>query len=230
VLARSAELLQNQLDRFESLLGDLLEISRFDAGAAVLETEPVDVREVVARVVEGLTPLAESRATLVRVHVPALPCIADVDYRRVERVVRNLVANAVEHGEGNPVDVTVAGDASAVAVAVLDRGVGLRANEVGRVFDRFWRADPARARNTGGTGLGLAIALEDAHLHAGRLQVWGQHGVGTNFLLTLPRQAGAALPGSPLPLVPYGDGAPGPVASVPAGADGAPAGAAVGGG
>ena len=228
VLSRSAELLQNQLDRFESLLGDLLEISRFDAGAAVLETEPVDVREVVARVVDGLAPLAESRSTLVRVHVPALPCIAEIDYRRVERIVRNLVANAVEHGEGNPVDVTVAGDAHAIAVAVLDRGVGLRANEVGRVFDRFWRADPARARSTGGTGLGLAIALEDAHLHAGRLQVWGQPGVGTNFVLTLPRQAGSALPSSPLPVVPYGDGVSdhGPAVT----ADGAPAGATVGGG
>ena len=73
------------------------------------------------------------------------------------------------------------------------------------VFDRFWRADPARARTTGGTGLGLAIALEDAHLHGGWLQVWGEPGVGAHFRLTLPSQAGITLTGSPLPLVPFPD-------------------------
>jgi two-component system sensor histidine kinase MtrB len=73
------------------------------------------------------------------------------------------------------------------------------------VFNRFWRADPARARTTGGTGLGLAIALEDAHLHGGWLQVWGEPGVGAYFRLTLPRDAGVVVKASPLPPVPYPD-------------------------
>ena len=70
------------------------------------------------------------------------------------------------------------------------------------VFSRFWRADPARARTTGGTGLGLSIAVEDAHLHGGRLEAWGEPGDGAQFRLTLPRVAGGVLRGSPLPLEP----------------------------
>ena len=109
----------------------------------------------------------------------------------------------MEHGEGRPVDVLVAGDDAAVAVLVRDRGVGLRPGEAGLVFTRFWRGDPSRARTTGGTGLGLAIALEDAHLHGGRLEAWGQPGRGAAFRLTLPRRAGEPLgAGSPLPLGP----------------------------
>jgi two-component system, OmpR family, sensor histidine kinase MtrB len=203
VLARSAELLQTQLDRFESLLTDLLEISRFDAGAAVLDIEADDVREVVERVVEALEPLATSRGSAIEVRCPAEPCLAQIDSRRVERVVRNLVGNAIEHGEGRPIEILVAGSADAVAIAVHDHGVGIDPDGLSMVFNRFWRADPARARTTGGTGLGLAIAQEDAHLHGGWLQAWGERGVGAVFRLTLPRQVGAVLVSSPLPLVPH---------------------------
>src|SRR4051794_28562964 len=201
-LGRSAELLQAQLDRFESLLADLLEVSRFDAGAAVLDTEAVDLREIVDRVVEDLQPLAERQGTRVDVVGGWANAVADVDPRRVERIVRNLLGNALEHSESRPVAVRLAGDDDAVAIGVRDHGVGLRPSDLGMVFNRFWRADPARARATGGTGLGLAIALEDAHLHGGWLQVWGEPGEGANFRLTLPRRAGGQLTGSPLPLAP----------------------------
>ena len=83
-----------------------------------------------------------------------------------------------------------------------DHGVGLDPADATMVFNRFWRADPARARTTGGTGLGLSIALEDAHLHAGWLQVWGSPGDGCQFRLTVPRRQGAELTGSPIPLEP----------------------------
>jgi two-component system, OmpR family, sensor histidine kinase MtrB len=200
--ARSAELLQTQLDRFEALLSDLLEISRFDAGAAVLDTETVDVRDVLRRVVEASEPLAERRQTDVRLEMPATPCTVDCDSRRVERVLRNLVVNAIEHGEGRPVDIRVVTDDDAVSVGVRDHGVGLRPGESALVFNRFWRADPARARTTGGTGLGLAIALEDARLHGGWLEAWGQPGDGAHFRLTLPRRAGSELTAAPLDLEP----------------------------
>jgi two-component system sensor histidine kinase MtrB len=203
VLSRSAELLQAQLDRFESLLGDLLEISRFDAGAAVLDVEAVDVREVVERVVDALIPLAERKGSTIVLQLSPQPCLAQIDSRRVERVVRNLVGNAIEHGESRPIEVQVAGSSEAVAVAIRDYGVGISSEELSMVFNRFWRADPARARTTGGTGLGLAIAQEDAHLHGGWLQAWGEPGVGAVFRLTLPRQVGTVLVGSPLPLVPH---------------------------
>ncbi len=200
-VSRSAELLHDQLDRFEELLADLLEVSRFDAGAARLEPEPTEVGALVTRVVEGLRPLAERKGCDLSIESDR-PALAEIETRRVERIVRNLVANAVEHGEGRPVSVRVSSDETAVAVGVRDMGVGLRPHEVRMVFNRFWRADPARARTTGGTGLGLAISLEDAHLHGGWLQAWGTPGGGAHFRLTLPRQAGTALMGSPLPLVP----------------------------
>ncbi|MFJ8887401.1 MtrAB system histidine kinase MtrB [Streptomyces sp. NPDC102402] len=202
VTARSAELLGDQLDRFESLLSDLLEISRFDAGAAALEAEPIDLRAVVRRVIGGAEPLAERKGTRIRVVGDEQPVVAEADARRVERVLRNLVVNAVEHGEGRDVIVHLGVAQGAVAVAVRDYGVGLKPGEATRVFNRFWRADPARARTTGGTGLGLSIAVEDARLHGGWLQAWGEPGGGSQFRLTLPRTADEPLRGSPIPLEP----------------------------
>jgi two-component system sensor histidine kinase MtrB len=200
--ARSAELLQSQLERFESLLTDLLEISRYDANAATLEAEPVDVCDIARQSADVAQQLAERRGTRIEFRLPAEPCIAEVDRRRVERILRNLLVNAVEHGENREAVVTVAADSGAVAVTVRDFGVGLRPGEEQLVFDRFWRADPARARTTGGTGLGLAIAQEDAWLHSGWLEAWGEPGRGSVFRLTLPRAAGERLAGSPLPLGP----------------------------
>ncbi|WP_373292196.1 MtrAB system histidine kinase MtrB [Streptomyces daqingensis] len=200
--ARSAELLLGQLDRFESLLGDLLEISRFDAGAANLDAAPIDLRDVVHRVVDGCQPLADRKGSRVVVRGNEEPVVVEADGRRVERVLRNLVDNAIEHGEGRDVIIGMASRGGAVAVAVRDYGVGLTRREAEHVFNRFWRADPARARTTGGTGLGLSIALEDARLHGGWLQVWGEPGGGSQFRLTLPCTAGEALRSSPLPLEP----------------------------
>jgi two-component system sensor histidine kinase MtrB len=210
---RSAELMQTQLDRFEDLLADLLEISRFDAGAAVLDAEARDVRDVVNAAVDQAVPLAGRKGSWLSVHQPEERCVADVDPRRVERVLRNLLVNAIEHAEGSDVEVTVAADAQAVAVTVRDRGVGMSRDEAEHVFDRFWRADPARARTTGGTGLGLAISLEDAHLHGGWLEAWGRPRQGASFRLTLPRRAGIVLTSSPLPLEPPAD-PPAPAAPV----------------
>jgi two-component system, OmpR family, sensor histidine kinase MtrB len=210
--ARSAELLQSQLERFESLLTDLLEISRYDANVAVLDAEPVDICDLARQSADVAQQLAERRGAKIEFRLPAEPCIAEVDRVRMERILRNLLVNAVEHGEGKDAVVTVAGDSVAVAVAVRDYGIGLAAGEERLVFDRFWRADPARARTTGGTGLGLAIALEDARLHGGWLEAWGEIGRGSVFRLTLPRTVGAELAGSPLPLAP--DEADGSTASL----------------
>jgi len=199
---RSAELLQSQLERFEELLVDLLEISRYDAGAATLEADLVDVCDLVRRSADDAQQLAERKGSRIEFRLPATGCFAEVDRRRVERILRNILVNAVEHGEGKDVVVTAAMDSAAVAVSVRDYGVGLRPGEQQRVFERFWRADPARARTTGGTGLGLAISLEDARLHGGWLQAWGERDKGSVFRLTLPRVVGQELAGSPLPLGP----------------------------
>jgi len=200
--ARSAELLQTQLDRFENLLGDLLEISRYDAGAAVLDLETIDLAALVRRAAESARPLAERRGCEIEVITHLDPCPVECDSRRIDRVLRNLLDNAIEHGEGRPIEVTVASDGSAAAVTVRDHGVGLSEADIAHVFDRFWRADPARARTTGGTGLGLSIAQEDTRLHAGWLEAWGAPGEGACFRLTLPCRADVTLEDSPLPLAP----------------------------
>lgn len=200
VVARSTELLHAQVGRFEDLLSDLLEISRFDAGGAVLDLEDVDLRTIVARALTSVDELASRKGSDLLVVGDDEPRVAAVDARRVERILRNLLANAVEHGEGAPITVEMASDAGGVAIAVRDRGVGLNPGEAALVFNRFWRADPSRRRTTGGTGLGLAIALEDARLHHGWLQAWGEPGQGARFRLTLPRAPGRDLTQSPLPL------------------------------
>jgi two-component system sensor histidine kinase MtrB len=204
--ARAAELLQTELDRFETLLVDLLEISRFDAGAAVLELDDINLIDVAHRIVNATRPLARQRNVEVVVQAPDHPCLAEADVRRVERVVRNLVTNAIDHTgsqrAGGDIVVLVAGDDHAASIAVRDYGIGLAPGEAAMVFNRFWRADPARARTSGGTGLGLSISLEDTHLHGGWLQAWGRPGEGAQFRLTLPRRAGGVLRHSPLPLVP----------------------------
>ncbi|WP_083602839.1 MtrAB system histidine kinase MtrB [Bowdeniella nasicola] len=200
VTKRSAELLYNQLDRFESMLSDLLEISRFDAGAAVLSLEDTDLRHVITNVVEMATPLAGARGVTLRTNMPERPVAADIDPRRIERIVRNLVINAIEHSENAPVDISLAADETTAAIRVLDHGVGMSEDTAAHVFDRFWRADTSRARTIGGSGLGLAISLEDARLHGGDLQAWGEEQVGAAFLLTLPRRSGEPMGPSPLAL------------------------------
>ena len=202
---RAVELLQNQLDRFEALLVDLLEISRFDAGAAVLDAERTDIIALVQRAIDGAQPLAERSGLDIRLVTVEQTCMVDCDPRRVHRIVRNLIENAVEHGDLRGVDVHVAQNDEAVAVSVRDFGVGLRPGEAALVFNRFWRADPARARTTGGTGLGLAISLEDARLHGGWLEAWGEPGKGANFRMTLPKDRTAGFTESPLPLAPEGE-------------------------
>ncbi|WP_232623551.1 MtrAB system histidine kinase MtrB [Brevibacterium casei] len=202
VTARSAELLNSQAERFDALLSDLLEISRYDAGAAALVAKPVDVGAIVTSVVETVSMIADQMSTHIVVHAPSSPVMAEVDRVRITRIIRNLVVNAIEHGEGKPIDVYVASNAEAVAVSVRDHGVGMNEEQVEHVFDRFWRADPARKRTLGGSGLGLAISLEDAHLHSGWLQVWGNPGEGSCFRLTLPRRPDQEITSSPLPLPP----------------------------
>ncbi|WP_436492075.1 MtrAB system histidine kinase MtrB [Actinokineospora sp. HUAS TT18] len=201
-LARSTELLVDELDRFETLLADLLEISRLDAGVEELVAEYADLRAISRRAVESVRVIARRSGSEIVLDLPDEEVIAEVESRRVERILRNLLANAIDHGEGRPVELRLAADDDAIAFTVRDHGVGLRTGEAELVFNRFWRADPSRNRHTGGTGLGLAISLEDARLHGGGLDAWGEPGEGACFRLTLPRRQGEEYGDSPLALPP----------------------------
>lgn len=202
---RSAELLRQEIDRFEVLLTDLLEISRFDAGAAELQADEVDLAALVAAEVAAQQSLAEAYATTIHVDATG-DTRCQVDPRRIRRILSNLLSNAIEHGEGRDVDVTVRANEDAVAVAVRDHGVGFSAAQAHQVFSRFWRADPSRQRTVGGSGLGLSIALENAELHGGWLNAWGRPGHGAQFRLTLPRTPGGIVAESPIPVVPGAGG------------------------
>lgn len=201
-LRRSTELMVSELDRFETLLSDLLEISRHDAGVAELSVESVDLRSTVRSALDNVGHLAQEAEIELIVDQPADQVIAEVDPRRVERILRNLIANAIDHAEHEPVRIRMAADEDTVAVTVRDYGVGLRPGEEKLVFSRFWRSDPSRVRRSGGTGLGLAISIEDARLHQGRLEAWGEPGNGACFRLTLPLVRGHKVTTSPLPLKP----------------------------
>ena len=185
--ARAAEILHQQLEKFEVTLAELLELSRFDAGAAELETEPTIPATLVTSSIDAVGPLARDRGTEIRLHAPGGHSEVELDPRRVRRIMQNFLSNAIDHGEGKPIDVWVDSSTDAVGIAVRDHGIGMTPEQVARVFDRFWRADPSRERRTGGTGLGLAIALEDAHLHGGTIDVWSEPGEGACFRLTIPR-------------------------------------------
>ncbi|GAA1820804.1 MtrAB system histidine kinase MtrB [Nesterenkonia flava] len=202
---RSAELLHHQVERFQALLADLLEMSRFDAGAAELALGNVDLLDLSREVLVAAQPLADQSGTELSIVVQGgseASFIAEVDRRRIDRILRNLVNNAIEHSEGRPVDLVIAASPTAVGIAVRDHGIGMTPAEVAHVFDRFWRADPARARTTGGSGLGLSIATEDTRLHQGTLDAWGQKGQGACFRLVVPRRQDTPYGASPLALPP----------------------------
>nr|WP_248283147.1 MtrAB system histidine kinase MtrB [Cryobacterium arcticum] len=206
---RTAELLHTQVERFELLLADLLEISRYDAGSVELESEPTNLVHLAEGVIDGMRSLGDSKGSEISLVAPGGHLNAEVDPRRVRRIVNNLIGNAIEHGEGKAIIVSVDSNESAVALSVRDYGMGMTEEQILHVFDRFWRADPSRKRTIGGTGLGLAISLEDATAHRGWLQVWSSPGAGSCFRLTLPRRANGAMTRSPNPLPPADAAAPG---------------------
>jgi two-component system sensor histidine kinase MtrB len=185
--ARSAELLSTQVRRLSTLVEDLLEMSRFDAGVAELRPELVDLEPLVADAVALSAPEAG-----IQIAVTGDATIIG-DPRRLHTIVRNLVTNADSHG-ARPITVTIDGDAAdLMRVAVADSGPGLPADLGPFVFDRFARGDRARQK-TEGSGLGLAIAYENAALHGGRLEVANSR--GAIFTLTVPRGNAADCPAS----------------------------------
>lgn len=187
--ARSATILHRQVDRFDKMLADLIEISRIDASVAQLSLSEVDIASLVAAVVESNKALAESMGVEIELETFG-DTVAEVDSTRITRIAQNLVVNAIEFAESKPVQISIAGSDTAVAFQVRDHGPGMTDAVAQHVFDRFYRADPSRKRTTGGTGLGLAISAEDAALHSGLLTVLSCPQQGSAFTLLLPRHQG----------------------------------------
>jgi two-component system, OmpR family, sensor histidine kinase MtrB len=174
---RPAELLIHDVARLRRLVDELMEISRLDSGRPSVEAERVDLTLLAAAVVRSRG--WESRIDLRGQRVPVW-----TDRRRVERIVGNLVGNALEHGgAGVRVRVGKAGGGAAI-VEVSDEGPGIPSEHLPHIFDRFYKADPSRTG--GGSGLGLAIALENARLLGGDIEVRSEAGMGSRFRLLLP--------------------------------------------
>lgn len=186
--ARSAELLNDQVYRFSALLDDLLEITRYDAGSVELVREPCDLPALVATESQALQFLGTSEVDIDTSKWRGATVLL-LDSRRIRRIVRNLVANALEFADGGEVRIVLSDAGNEVTMTVIDRGVGLTREQQRHVFERFWRADPARTQRFGGNGLGLPISLEDAQLHGGTIEVRSDRRNGTRFTLRLPKVA-----------------------------------------
>ena len=174
-------------------------MSRFDAEAAALGVVPFDICGLTKQTVDFLHP---SKSALFQVIAPDGPIQVEGDPRRIERILRNLITNAVDHGEGKKIKVSIAESDKEVAIGVRDYGLGFNEEDAPYLFDRFWRADPSRARSSGGTGLGLSIAIEDTKLHQGQLLAWGKPNQGAHFVLTIPKLNGDSVQSFPIALVP----------------------------
>jgi two-component system sensor histidine kinase MtrB len=173
---RPAELLVDDVARLRDLVEDLMEISRLDAGEARVREERIDLGSLVRAAVR-------SRGWDDRVSVDGGDVVLQSDHRRLERIASNLIGNALEHG-GREVTARVGRDGIGSFLEVSDRGAGIPPDRLPHVFDRFYKADTARAGP--GSGLGLAIALENARLLGGDIEVWSEVGTGTRFTLRLP--------------------------------------------
>jgi signal transduction histidine kinase len=172
---RPAELLISDVSRLRSLVEDLMEISRLDAGAEAVHNEPVDLATLTGAIVRA-------RGWDGRVRLEADETAIETDPRRVERILSNLIGNALEHG-GDRADVRVGRENGRAFVEIADHGPGIPPEHLPHLFERFYKADPSRTGR--GSGLGLAIAHENARLLGGAIEVWSEPGMGSRFTLRL---------------------------------------------
>jgi signal transduction histidine kinase len=182
-LLRLMGLIAREAGRMGRLVDDLLLLARFDAGRA-LERRPVDLASIAAEAVQQARIVSAGRPITLKA---AEPVIVDADAERLRQVIDNLIGNAIQHTpRGTPVAVTVSSEPGTGLLTVADRGPGMSQEQASHVFERFYRTDDARTRDSGGAGLGLAIATSLAVAHGGGLTVDTQPGRGAAFHLRLP--------------------------------------------
>jgi signal transduction histidine kinase len=185
---RFLETMEDETDRLIRLVNDLLTLSRADSEALNLQREPVDLAQLARAIVRKLAPRAEARGVALLMEAAPDAPVALADPDRIEQVLVNLLDNAVKYSRpGGTVRVHVdGGQGDAARVQVWDEGIGIPADELARIGERFYRADKARSRAEGGSGLGLAIARALVEAHGGQLWLESQEGQGTVVRFTLP--------------------------------------------
>ena len=187
-LERSQRAARHLLD----LVNDVLDLSKLEAGKMEIVPEAVSLPELVEDLFVTVRPLAEERGAELRMEAEGCGEPVVTDPRRVRQIVLNLLSNAIKFGEGKPVDVRCAADEGWTRVEVVDRGSGIRAEDLPRIFDEFVQLPSA---STGGTGLGLPISRRLAELLGGRLEAESAPGAGSTFRLVLPRAPAEGGPG-----------------------------------
>ncbi|MGH2690953.1 MAG: ATP-binding protein [Actinomycetota bacterium] len=187
---RATELLAADLDYLQQLVDDLLDLSRVEAGRVEMAWEPLNVADLAREVVARHTRVGEHDVR-VEIEDPPEQLNTVADKQRLERVLGNLVDNALTHGEGREVILRITVSDGSLRLSVEDRGPGIPTDSAQRIFERFFKADRARHRGEGrGSGLGLAIARENAHLHGGEIRVYNGKEGGAKFELVIPRRDG----------------------------------------
>jgi len=204
VVRRLAERILAEALRVGRTIDDLLELSRIEIDET-FENEVVHIDDVVSEAVQRIRPGAEQHGILLEAQDIRREITTIGDRRQLVSALFNLLDNAVKYSEaGSPVEVVVATSDAEVEIAVRDHGIGIPSRDIDRIFERFYRVDRARSRETGGTGLGLAIVRHVAVNHDGDVRVESRQGEGSTFTLTLPRHQGdttTSPPSNPEPAV-----------------------------
>lgn len=183
---RFAEHIQQETDRLARLVVDLLDLSRIESDMAPVFSD-VEAAVVVQDATGRVGALADSKQIPIETVVPAEGVRFRADPAMAATAIANLLDNAVRFSaEGSPVRLVVKAEAGAVVFAVEDNGPGIPTEELGRIFERFYRVDKARSRATGGTGLGLAIVKHIAERHGGTVEAQSEYGRGSTFQITFP--------------------------------------------
>jgi two-component system, OmpR family, sensor histidine kinase SenX3 len=187
---RLAGRIQDEAFRVAKIIDDLLDLSRLEAEESALH-EPVRVGEVVAAAAAQVEPAASLRSVRLEVVEPPRTWTVEGDRRQLVSALANLLENAVKYSdEGSYVEVRARTDGSVIEVSVRDTGIGIPSRDLGRIFERFYRVDRGRGRDTGGTGLGLSIVRHIASNHGGDVLVESVEGEGSTFTLRLPATPG----------------------------------------
>ena len=189
---RFAGRMLTESDRLTQLVLQIIELSRLQGDEPLEAPEAVDVDEVISTAVDTSAIDADKKGISVHTGgVEGLQVFGNED--QVLAAVANLISNAVAYSDpGSTVSVTTRADQGSVEIAVVDQGIGIPQDEIDRIFERFYRVDPARHRSTGGTGLGLSIVKHVAATHGGEVRVWSVEGQGSTFTLTLPQHLPSA--------------------------------------
>lgn len=179
------EIVHSESNRLEMLINDLLDLSKVEQSGFEVNAQPTDMKAAINRAVEMIQPKLDEKS--IRLNLEVKPVTVLGDANRLIQVIMNLLINAFTYSS-NHTEITIrlfVKDEQAV-IQVEDQGIGIESSEIGRLFERFYRVDRARSRNSGGTGLGLSIVKHLIEAHQGKVEVDSQVGVGTTFTIYLP--------------------------------------------